>query len=412
MGLLEDLKIAIFAGINDTPKAASEIEPGNGSDLINRLNQLIDRINPFISEKWGDVVLFLDASFGDDSNDGLAPETSVKTVSRLLEIIASKTIDKTLTIIYAATPLVAFDLDGIKAEPGGVLNIFHSHSFSAYPDASDNPSILFVNVPNALKLSLEGFLVRFSRTSRIEEIKKLSLTNCTFLSAPTFKGRLLNIWNIEEVTISNCSFFGNENGLESYQLISCEGIKNLNFIELQAHSSYDTPFNISRSDVSISGYIYNYLADNPYSQYFMSANESIVTIEGYTQIAEKRIKLRNSFIRNKNFLQNNQHTFCYFFPSLTDEVVVLMPQAYRHFTIKNLNVADNNSSAVYDLTISNVQVAKKFDDAKRKSFDLNDTNNNIIPALSSLLQLVVTGTATNVTVQVDLLETDNDVDLD
>jgi len=71
---LEDLKVEIFPDINDQPRTATANQAGNGADLINRFNALVDQLSPRALkdfDKWGDADIYLDLSSPSTSGSGL-----------------------------------------------------------------------------------------------------------------------------------------------------------------------------------------------------------------------------------------------------------------------------------------------------------------------------------------------------
>lgn len=91
---ISSLKVPIFAGKNDVPKAPTAEDAGNGPDLIARFNSLIDSLAGN-SNSSGQLVLeqntqwFVDSSNGSDENDGLTEQEPFGSLQKASSVAAS-----------------------------------------------------------------------------------------------------------------------------------------------------------------------------------------------------------------------------------------------------------------------------------------------------------------------------------
>lgn len=160
---LQQFKTEIFTDINDLPRAATAEQASNGSDTINRVNGLIDAIEPKINsipEYWGDAEIFLHLTTGDDGNNGLSQATALASVEAVTNLIASKTIDKKSTVVIVGTlPFNAqFNLQNIQANRGAKL-IFKAGNNPAiftWNGASNDQPI--INIPPELIIDISSIV--------------------------------------------------------------------------------------------------------------------------------------------------------------------------------------------------------------------------------------------------------------
>lgn len=155
---INSLSVPIYPGINDAPVPATANRAGNGSDLINRFNQLIAEIIPLSqriasipSEPAIDsfhpdsVTYYVDYSSTNAVEDGNF-ETPFKTISRALAFIKTKRIDYSLYLdVVSSSPInETLDFRGLK-----------SNGIYAYEES------------NILFLEFRGLTFNFNKTNRL-----------------------------------------------------------------------------------------------------------------------------------------------------------------------------------------------------------------------------------------------------
>ena len=100
---LQSLKIPIFQGINDIPRAPSAELGGNGSHMVKAFNDLIDRLN-VLTEVWDDESNFyIHTVSGNDSNSGVSSSSQMRTLGALVNKIQTKKLPANITIFVTGT---------------------------------------------------------------------------------------------------------------------------------------------------------------------------------------------------------------------------------------------------------------------------------------------------------------------
>ena len=154
---LQDLKVEIFTNINDAPVAATAQQAGNGADLIDRFNNLIDetltiqsrgntnlnQINVIATKAnenedklqaiensgvvnlnkpttlWGYYgELYIDSVNGDDNDDG-SEENPLKTIKAATDIVKTKIVDQGFDLYLSGTFNEPIDLSEVYVVTSG-----------------------------------------------------------------------------------------------------------------------------------------------------------------------------------------------------------------------------------------------------------------------------------------------------
>ena len=129
---LADFKVDIFSGINDTPRGATAELAGNGSDLINRLNGLVDFL---IAAKKSSVFRFIlgQASTGDVGGVFAPQETEINTIE-----VGVLDPGVSITVLFPNTAIAPIVLDD--------TNYFYQY----------NPGELVIPADTLVLLSISG----------------------------------------------------------------------------------------------------------------------------------------------------------------------------------------------------------------------------------------------------------------
>ena len=183
MSDLQQFKTQIFTGINDQPISATAEAASNASDTIDKINGLIDAL-----DTWGDAELYLDLTSGDDAKDGLTQETALYSPAALVNLIATKTIDRQLTIkmVGTALPDAVFDLQNVKAIRGAKLIFTNGNNPAIISRNSASPAQPIINIPSELTIELGSIVFKAESTIVFDAPNQIDFQNTNLLCRGEF----------------------------------------------------------------------------------------------------------------------------------------------------------------------------------------------------------------------------------
>ena len=405
MALFDQFKTAIFPGINDEPREATAEEAGNGSDLIFRINGLIDRLNILISPKWGETSIYIDGTNGNDTNDGLTESTQIKTQDRLVRLIESKVINNKLTIVGSNIALSGIDLANVQNTSDAHLMFVRGNGNLDFIPSETSRTIALRNEPENLKISFEYITFLLSDNVAFSDLKELNIHNCSFISQGNYNGNLLFLYDVKQSKISGSVFNGNSTGNGSETLLKAF---NNDYIYANNNYFYDT-----NSDS-----IYLYQCNAKFGAYNSIYSTNRDTTKGLVKITKSNLEINSGYYAPilKDFTisggsitdlgrdSNNFKTYNFHFSTLNETVVTLIPYTQKQIIVKRLFVLDDATDTVYELLVSGQSIVKTTDENKNKTYDIRDPNNLLTSENSNKLELQIVGTANNISVQIETIE--------
>ena len=217
-------------------------------------------------------------------------------------------------------------------------------------------------------------------------------------------GTLLDLKNLKQSKMSGTYFLGDNSDYSSSNLLYLKDVKDARFYYNNFTYSNDNTLIAIDSKLTVKDeqYLYNGYLDN--SPTLLTITNSTLEIHKGDTFNAGNVDNNNSTIINLKPKETVEKTYNWYFETLTDTSIVLIPIVNVNSSIDKLLVEDDNSTASYDILINNQTITKNLDTDKIKIFDLKDTNNRLNKGMSDRLALQVTGTANNITVQIELIE--------
>lgn len=400
----DNYKTEIFDGINSNPRVATSDKASNGSDLIHKVNGICNQLNSSLDSYWNNTELFLDTNDGDDLNDGLTSDTAKKTTESLVQLISSKTINQALTLDIKGSSITTIDLQGIRNEEDAILIIkLYSDSNQIVFDNSVYNNLL-LNIPENLIVKFSNCDLKTNSKITIGEAKKITIENSEFRAEDGYTGELLEVFNLKESIITGNRFTGDVFSYDSENLLVLSQQQKAKLYYNSFYRSAQKPIKAEDSNL--------YMCDktNLYG-YDGELDEQVITISGSKIVLEKTdfYTPQNTEIINSKVIDhfsNNQALKSYYwnFENLSDETRLLIPSISKNASISELRVFEEGIDADFDLHIDGNRLFKTNNLPTVKTFDLKDKNNRLSRTESKSVSLIVTGTASKITVQVDFLE--------
>ncbi len=404
MGLFDIFKTAIFPGINDQPRPATAELASNPSDLINKINGLIDKLNLLISPKWGDSILYLDGINGSDSNSGYSASTAVKTFAVLKAIIAEKVIDGELTIYVSNTNFNFLDLNNLKVQTNGSI-VFDRYIgfFTFEPEYQDGNEVL-KNFPYNLKITIKNAIFNCYDGFTFSSLENLTLSWCEFNSYFGYGGTLLKLSDLKNSKITGGYFRGDSNGYTNNNLLRIENSKNIELESTYSYYSTGDSLAIDYSTVTLTGYNSNsrdYLETDKKS---IALQTSSLFIEGNQDIYPWDVAINNSNVTDNSNNNSNLKIRTWTYPNLSDEIVVLIPSTAKNCQVKSMILSAESGTATCDLLLNNQNLVNTSSSNLSQEYDLNLSTNKLSQDSGDDLKLQITGSLSKIVVQIAFVE--------
>lgn len=404
MGILDNYKTEIFSGINDDPIPATVERGSNGSDIVSKLNGICDFFESNVLLRWGNVQFYVDGVNGNDSNKGLAADSAFQTQQKLVEVLATRVIDGVLTVNFANITLTPIDLQFlIVLESSHIIFKGSSDNFS-YSILDANTAKLFLNKYVEFKFSLIGCSITCGVSFDFYDFKLLEFKDIKINPLEGLIFSLFYIQNCGELLFLRCFFNTDASSSAMVCCFSVDNIRNLiidesdlNFYRDYAIYGYDCNLDIRRQNVFTSAPSPNIIPK--------------LNLEGCVAVVAPDLGISKTdtytFYSKIIFLEAgdlNREVFHFNFVNLPAGSHPLAYMFRTNYKIDRLHVVDQTPTASYNLTIGGQSLTLGFQGAKAKTFSSSDIKNYLEAGGGSLLELVVSEDAVNVSVNVVVFE--------
>lgn len=255
---LSNLKTEIFSEINDIPRVATAEKASNGSDLIHKVNGLVDVVQSLVfgDDVWHDRSFYLDTAVNEDSGSGITIESPANTVARIIEIISSKPVMGSISIIISGTVENAFDFASVRFI--GIPKIFlrnnaNSNNDCRFVTEDDFNAKLIKNYPYGCQLKIENLQIDCRNTLNFENINLLTLRNCNFTTSFSHTEVFASISNVNFLSAINIGFTSSTPNSGTTPILN---MRNVNFGKLE-YLNFNTEgsraIGINQSQIYIAG---------------------------------------------------------------------------------------------------------------------------------------------------------------
>ena len=404
MSIFDNFKTAIFPGINDSPREATADLAGNPSDLISRVNGLIDKLNYLFKPTWGNASIYVDEINGDDGLDGSTSEAALQTLDAAMSLISTKTIDSTLTLFLSNFTLTSIDLASVRANKGSELIITKGTGYLNFIQSIESDENLVTNKLTDFKVTISDAVFNHFKSQEVKFLADIELKNCTFQASNDYAGNLLKLDSLVDSKLSGNYFYGEQQNYQSGNLLAINSCDNLNLRNNYFYYSTNTPITISYSNVNFEKY--NQISEDYLSQgsKALTITSSLVKIGNDNNITAQNTEVIDSKVINNSIENESIKSLFFNFDLIQDTNRTLILNSATTGSIKALYFSSDENTATVSLSINNNTITANTDTYGTLLLELSDTNNRLLKNNGDKVSIAVTGTATNLTLQLNIIE--------
>lgn len=397
----EQFKTTIFPNINDEPREATVEQASNGSDLINRVNSLCDTLAS-IEFDTTEIISFT-INFNITESD-ITEANLFNSFASFTNYLVNNVLDKNLVITLIGNSSGQDLLNFLDVNLESVSQItFQSATEQANLLYSSNNSAYFIsnlNYPVILKFVNLSFSLQ--KSFQFRDFSQLELEQCSFIDVAGFSGNIITLLNIKHVNIKDCYISNIENN-GSGKAIFSNLIETLSIESLTVRTRTRPLLELRGGNITLDGK-FNFI-DFDYtleSNLFILRDNNLI-LERNSNLLIQNFTLINAKIFSIAKTDNIVHSLYFYFTSISDVTVPLIIFPNKPFRLRRMYSSQVNSSASIALYKNDVETIRLTGGSQEASYSQSSEVNYFNAALNNVLKLKVTGTANNLTLQIDCL---------
>lgn len=402
---LNNFKTPIFEGINDVPREATDTEASNGSDLIHKVNGLCDSVSFALTqtEKTYDYSINFDLT--DEETNNLEGDNNYNSFASFLESLQETGLEQDIEvkIIGTSSGTDALNFANINLKLGATVTLIGEldASFIVYGD--EFTSNFIRNVTTSINIVFKQINFLHQNLVPYQDLSKVHFINCRITKEGDFDRDLMSFRDIQDVKIIDTSFsaltLSSFGGLFAANDVDKILFKNVNvacnarpFLGFTKSNGYFSDlFTVDDAGVSREGKLIRIVS-------------SAVNLDFSSNLNVDNFDVVNSNIFVQKTANNFRKSYHFFFRELSDETIPLILIGKKSYRVDTIDFAETGVSSKLSLYKRTTPIPVASSSSYFTRYDLDSPDNFFQMNSFAPLNLKVTGTVNNVTIQINCYE--------